>query len=164
VGFISSMAEILLFVYSFRIKFFSLLPSHLLLEQTFLVIIFLLITSILKNSIHRKSNMWCAKEQSGSHTLLLNVYVWAQNQHNLYTVQFDYLENDHSMLTLFFFFCDAGAWTQGLHLKPLHQLCDRFFWDPVSGTICVGWLHTTVLLISASWVARITGLSHWYPT
>jgi hypothetical protein len=30
-------------------------------------------------------------------------------------------------------------------------------------TICLGWLQTEVLLISVSWVARITGVSHWHP-
>jgi hypothetical protein len=28
-------------------------------------------------------------------------------------------------------------------------------------TICLGWLWTVILLISASWVVRITGMSHW---
>jgi hypothetical protein len=33
---------------------------------------------------------------------------------------------------------------------------ERVFW-----TICLGWLQTMILLISASWVARITGgVSH----
>jgi hypothetical protein len=31
--------------------------------------------------------------------------------------------------------------------------CKVFVW---------GWLWTTVLLIFASWVARITGVSHWH--
>jgi hypothetical protein len=30
-------------------------------------------------------------------------------------------------------------------------------------TICPSWLQTVILLISASWVARITGVSHWCP-
>jgi hypothetical protein len=30
------------------------------------------------------------------------------------------------------------------------------------GTTCLGWLWTSILLISASWVARITGASHWH--
>jgi hypothetical protein len=30
-------------------------------------------------------------------------------------------------------------------------------------TICWGWLRTAILLISASWVARIIGRSHWSP-
>jgi hypothetical protein len=34
------------------------------------------------------------------------------------------------------------------------------FRDRVLGTICSGWLCTLILLISASRVARITGLSH----
>jgi hypothetical protein len=29
------------------------------------------------------------------------------------------------------------------------------------GTICLGWLQTAILLISLSWIARITGVSHW---
>jgi hypothetical protein len=35
--------------------------------------------------------------------------------------------------------------------------------DRVSQTICLGWLRTMFLLISASWVARITGVSHCRP-
>jgi hypothetical protein len=34
-----------------------------------------------------------------------------------------------------------------------------FFQDRVSKTICLGWLWTMILLISASWVARITDVS-----
>jgi hypothetical protein len=34
------------------------------------------------------------------------------------------------------------------------------FWDRVSWIICLGWLWTTILLISASWVVRIIGVSH----
>jgi hypothetical protein len=30
-------------------------------------------------------------------------------------------------------------------------------------TDCQGWLQTMILMISASWVARITGMSHWHP-
>jgi hypothetical protein len=35
-----------------------------------------------------------------------------------------------------------------------------FFKIGPHGTICLGWLQTTILLISASWVARIIGVSH----
>jgi hypothetical protein len=38
------------------------------------------------------------------------------------------------------------------------------FQDRVSRTIFPGWLQTAILLISASWVARIPGMSHWYLT
>jgi hypothetical protein len=57
-----------------------------------------------------------------------------------------------------------GAWTQGLHLEPLHQpfFVEGFFRDRVSWIVCPGWLWTVILLISASWVARITGVSHWH--
>jgi hypothetical protein len=34
----------------------------------------------------------------------------------------------------------------------------EYFPDRVSQTICPGCLPTTILLISASWVARITGM------
>jgi hypothetical protein len=30
-------------------------------------------------------------------------------------------------------------------------------------TISLGWLQTKILLVSASWVARITGVSHYRP-
>jgi hypothetical protein len=61
---------------------------------------------------------------------------------------------------LVIFFFSTRVWTQGLHLEPLHQsffVCDR-----VLQTICWGCLWTAILLISASWVARISGMSHWY--
>jgi hypothetical protein len=38
-----------------------------------------------------------------------------------------------------------------------------FFQDRVSRTICLSWLRITRLLISASWVARITDVSHQHP-
>jgi hypothetical protein len=37
----------------------------------------------------------------------------------------------------------------------------RVFQDRVSWTIYPGWLQTEILLIFASWVARITGVSTW---
>jgi hypothetical protein len=50
------------------------------------------------------------------------------------------------------------------HLKPL---CQPFLWcffrERVSGTICLDWLRTAILLISVYWVARITGVSHQRP-
>jgi hypothetical protein len=60
------------------------------------------------------------------------------------------------------YFCGTGAWTQGLHLEPLCQpFVEKGFVKIGShGTICLGWLWTVILLISASWVARITGVRH----
>jgi hypothetical protein len=43
---------------------------------------------------------------------------------------------------------------------PPTLYCEEFFQNTVSQTICPGWLQTMILLISASWVARIIGLSH----
>jgi hypothetical protein len=61
---------------------------------------------------------------------------------------------------------DTGVWTQGLHLEPLYQPFSVmvFFWDRVLRTIHPGWLQTSILLISASWVVRITGTSHRCPS
>jgi hypothetical protein len=64
-----------------------------------------------------------------------------------------------NFLLYFIYFWSTGAWTQGLHLEPLHQpcFCDAFFWDRVSQD----YLPRLVLnWTSASWVARITGVSH----
>jgi hypothetical protein len=51
-----------------------------------------------------------------------------------------------------------------LRAYTLSQSTSPFLWwvfrDRVSPAICLGWLWTAILLISASWVARITGLSH----
>jgi hypothetical protein len=43
------------------------------------------------------------------------------------------------------------------------QFCVGCVWDRVSQTVCLGWLWTTILLISASRVAKITGVSHDCP-
>jgi hypothetical protein len=41
--------------------------------------------------------------------------------------------------------------------------CVRYFWDRFLWTICPGWPQTANLQISASYVARIIGVSHWCP-
>jgi hypothetical protein len=61
-------------------------------------------------------------------------------------------------------FCGTGAWTQDLHLEPL---CHPFFMKDFLDicfrrTICLGWLPTTILPISAFWVSWTIGMSHWY--
>jgi hypothetical protein len=64
----------------------------------------------------------------------------------------------------FFFFFFLQNW--GLTAGPTPQatlpahFCDCFFQDRISWTICLIWLQTVILLISASWVTRITGISH----
>jgi hypothetical protein len=63
----------------------------------------------------------------------------------------------------------TGIWTQGFTLdrQELYYLSQAnpcfvifFFWDRVFRTICLGWFWNTVLLISASQVARITVINH----
>jgi hypothetical protein len=44
-------------------------------------------------------------------------------------------------------------------MSPL--FCVGYFWDRVLQTICLGWLQMAFLLISASWVSSIIGVSHW---
>jgi hypothetical protein len=58
----------------------------------------------------------------------------------------------------------------GLELRAYtlsHSTIPSFLWwvfqDRVSWTICPGWLWTVILLIAASWLARIIGLSHRHP-
>jgi hypothetical protein len=66
------------------------------------------------------------------------------------------------------FFLLFFLWYWGLNSGPTPWatppalVCEGFFWDRVSWTICPGWLQTTILLISAFWVARLTDISHWY--
>jgi hypothetical protein len=43
------------------------------------------------------------------------------------------------------------------------SFCDGYFQDRVLRTICLVWLWATILLISASWVPKITGMSHQRP-
>jgi hypothetical protein len=47
-------------------------------------------------------------------------------------------------------------------VAPPAHFCDGLIWDRVSQTISPDWFQTRIFLISASWVARITGLSHRY--
>jgi hypothetical protein len=83
------------------------------------------------------------------------------------------------------FFCEREYWGVFLaalefELKASHLLgrhsysyclshpTSPFLWwvflrDRVSRTVCLGWLWTVILLISASWVARIIGVSHQCP-
>jgi hypothetical protein len=49
------------------------------------------------------------------------------------------------------------------HYTSLFFFVKGFFQDRVSWTICPGLLQTTILLSPASWIARITGVSHWLP-
>jgi hypothetical protein len=49
------------------------------------------------------------------------------------------------------------------HAPPALFFCDFFCHDRVSRTICQGWLRTSIFLIFASQVARITGMSHQCP-
>jgi hypothetical protein len=45
---------------------------------------------------------------------------------------------------------------------PLILFNVEYFQDERSQTICPGWPPTTILLISAAYIARITCVSQWY--
>jgi hypothetical protein len=64
-----------------------------------------------------------------------------------------------------FVFCIMGfelrAYTFSHSSSPI--FCLKGFFRIGSQTICLGWFRTEILLISASWVARITGVSHQCP-
>jgi hypothetical protein len=64
---------------------------------------------------------------------------------------------------IFIYFAVLGfelrAYTLSHFTSPF--FCDGFFWDRVSRTICL--IVRIAILISASWVARITGVSHRRP-
>jgi hypothetical protein len=49
------------------------------------------------------------------------------------------------------------CWEPTLWATSPALLCVGF---RVSRTICLGWLWTLILLIPASWIARITDISH----
>jgi hypothetical protein len=75
-----------------------------------------------------------------------------------------YIHSLHcQMLVCLLAFCYTEVW--GMDSCPTPWaippalFCDEFFWDRVLRTICLGWLWTVILLIFASWVARITGTS-----
>jgi hypothetical protein len=64
-------------------------------------------------------------------------------------------------LSFFFFLAILGFELRVYILSySTSPFCVGFFWGRVSWTVCPGWLRTVILLISASWVARITGMSH----
>jgi hypothetical protein len=73
-------------------------------------------------------------------------------------------DSNHIDLIFFFlsFFLRYWSLNSGLHLKPLLQpfIMMGFFKDRILQNYLPGWLQTAILLISASWVAWITGVSH----
>jgi hypothetical protein len=101
---------------------------------------------------------------------------WTQNL--MHARQMIYAELHPHALSLFsccwgFFslFCETVVWTQdsALAKQVLYCLSHTFrpffpgyFGNGVSWTICPVWPQTAILLISASQVARIIDVSHWW--
>jgi hypothetical protein len=57
--------------------------------------------------------------------------------------------------------CYAVTLTPEFFSRPF--ICVGYFLDRIWWTLCPGWPQNTTLLISISWVARITEVSHWPP-
>jgi hypothetical protein len=73
---------------------------------------------------------------------------------------------------IFFFFWQYQSLNSGpqcllgRHYHLSHSalpFCVWYFQDRVSWTICPGWSQTLILLVSAFWVARTTGMGHQCP-
>jgi hypothetical protein len=70
------------------------------------------------------------------------------------------------IMSLFFLFfvvlgLEIRAFTLSHSTSPV--FCGRIYQDRVLQSICLGWLQTAILLISASSVSRIIGVSHRHP-
>jgi hypothetical protein len=69
------------------------------------------------------------------------------------------------MVTTFFFLVGLGFAKQALYClsHTSSPFCCGYFTDGVSGTVCLDLSGTAILLLSASQVVRITGVSHCAP-
>jgi hypothetical protein len=109
---------------------------------------------------------------------ILQSYRWKISSPYNFSLHFSYYEWNWEffawldviyILFKVFFFCSTETWTQSLHLVsqpgPLHQpllyMCGGFFQERFSQSICLGWFQTVIILISASRVASMTGVSQW---
>jgi hypothetical protein len=67
------------------------------------------------------------------------------------------------------FFCPDQLWPQSSYFRLLviagmagvHPTLNIFSLKCLENFLCLGWLWTMILLLSASQVDRITGVSHW---
>jgi hypothetical protein len=77
----------------------------------------------------------------------------------IYLAHFNPLPPDYLSSCTFFLYWDLNSdptpWA-----TPPALFCEGFFRDRFSWTISPGWPQTSILLISASWIAVITGMSH----
>jgi hypothetical protein len=65
---------------------------------------------------------------------------------------------------IFFFLKRLEFELRASHLNHTSSpFCSGYFGSEVSQTVCPSWSQITILPISASQVARFTGMSHWHP-
>jgi hypothetical protein len=97
--------------------------------------------------------------------LFCGTCIWTQGLH------LEPLHQPFFFLILIFllFICAYNAWVISPPCSPPPTaplpalLCKGFFQDRVSWTLCPGWPQTMIVLISASWIVRITGVRHQRP-
>jgi hypothetical protein len=103
--------------------------------------------------------MWCFNTQK--YCVMLKLDQTLSISSNIYYLYLWKLSKSF-LLGFFFLYWDLNSGPSPWVTSPA-LFCDGFFQDGVSWTICLGWLRTMILLISASWVARMIGVSHWQP-
>jgi hypothetical protein len=94
--------------------------------------------------VNKYSVLLSRQELIGGKNFNITSIIWFQLAYNFFS----------------FLLCGTGVWTQGLHLEPLHQPFFKMgFFEIGSWELFAwGWFQTAIL-IAASWVARITGMS-----
>jgi hypothetical protein len=100
----------------------------------------------------------------GSDFIILFIYLqnWGWTQGLMLARQALY-QLSHSIWAVIFFFFEVLGFE--LRAYTLSHSTSPFLWwvsfeIGSCGSICPGWLRTMILLISDSWVVRITGVSH----
>jgi hypothetical protein len=86
--------------------------------------------------------------------------------HIIASICFCFLDDSHSDWDEVEYQCPFFFVVRGLELRAYtlshstSPFCVRYFWDRCSWPVCPSWLQAMILLISASWVVRITGVNH----
>jgi hypothetical protein len=98
----------------------------------------------------------------GGNLVRLTLYNRAREEH--LTFFQGQLKNTVWNFFFFFFFGCTGAWTQDFTpwVTPPALFVLGIFEIGSRELICLGWLWNAIVLISASSVARITGVSQWH--
>jgi hypothetical protein len=101
---------------------------------------------------------------SSANLLMINSFSFYMSEKKKHVLLSFSLVIDFRLVGFFGFLVFWWYWGLNSGLTPWATppalFCVVFFQDRVSQTICTSWLQTEIYLISASWVAGITGMSH----